>query len=437
MEWNSFYSNACYECGNWGEGYSLNYCKNCRAVGFCEKDSKTQNPKHKDLCEVLTQLRGASPSVFTGDGGEWNQASWALMKTNLMLITQLKLGRKLNKQEEEVLKFPKRCVTCFETDHNNLTDCKVCPGTSFCPRHMQSKEEHSERCRKITECAASDVFFSPMLRRDIPSVPEDQSPSKLPEDMNQFIKICGPNFVPFPHNVQTSASSEVFTRPLSLLYGIEKINYEIKDRLVVHVVGASAVDLEDPSTFEIILHFRPNLKEILLVFVGPDLEGIEMPSMTPYLCRECKKRDVKLDVKIIARFYHEFFEGEEFLSPDVVVGYNIGVHECVEFNSERDTWAPTIKTIGGLMCPLIVTSYTQEEAQKDYERILGGSENFVGVVNQKNPFGSLRHYRDFENDEFYYQNQFIMVFKGGERREGEVIGRMEGLTLRENVMVCD
>ncbi|XP_063979810.1 uncharacterized protein LOC135163867 [Diachasmimorpha longicaudata] len=437
MEWNSFYSNACYECGNWGEGYPLSYCNSCRAVGFCEKDSKPQSPKHKDLCEVLTQLRGTSTSVFKNDGEEWNQASWALMKTSLMLIAQLKLGRKLNKQEEEVLKFPKRCVTCFETDHNNLIDCKVCPGTSFCPRHVQSKEEHSERCRKMTECAASDVFFSPMLRRDIPGVPENLSPSELPHDMNEFIKICGPNFVPFPHNVQTSASSEVFTRPLSLLYGIKKINYEIKDKLVVHVVGASLIDLEDPSTFEIALHFRPNLMQILLVFIGPDLDSIDVPSMTPYLCRECKKRDVKLDVKIIPRFYHEFFEGKDFLAPDIVIGYNIGVHECVEYDSKRDTWAPTIKILGGMMCPLIVTSYTQEEAQKDYERILTGSGGLVGVLKEKNPFGSLRHYRDFENDEFYYQNQFIMGFKGEQRPDAGMVDGMEGLTLREDSIVCD
>ncbi|XP_011298246.1 uncharacterized protein [Fopius arisanus] len=429
MEWNSFYSNACYECGNWGDSYPLTMCKSCRAVGFCDKDLKIGVERHKALCEVLTELRGSSPSVFISEGD--SQASWALMKTNLMLIIQLKLGRKLNKQEEEVLKFPKRCLSCFETDPERLTDCKVCPGTSFCSRHLQSQEEHAVRCRKLTECAASDVFFALLLRREIPGIPEDHSSSKLPEDMNQFLKNCGPNIAHFPHNVQRSASSEVFTRPLSLLYGIERLRYSVGDVLVIHVVGASAIDLEDPSAFEIVRHFRPNIKELLLVFVGPDLKGIDVPSMTPYLCSQCKKSDVKLDVHIISKLYHEFFEETGFRIPDIVVGYNIGIHECLEADSERDTWAPTVKTLGKLGSPLVVTSYTLEEAQRDYERILKGSRHFVGVMMEKNPFGSLRHYRDFENDEFYYQNQFIMAFTGKEMTEC-----MRGLTLREDMM-CD
>uniref|UniRef100_A0A6V7IAR7 Mitochondrial splicing suppressor 51-like C-terminal domain-containing protein n=1 Tax=Bracon brevicornis TaxID=1563983 RepID=A0A6V7IAR7_9HYME len=437
MEWNSFYSNACYECGNWGEGYPLMYCKKCRAVSFCEKDSRALNTKHHDLCQVLSELRKEAPSVLQmSNRQEVTQQAWTAMKSNIMLLVQLSLGRKLTKQEEEVLKFPKKCVSCYENDPEKLIDCKVCPGTSFCARHLQTKEEHADRCRKLTECAASDVFYSPMLKTAIPSIPEDQSNVKLPEDMAQFIKICGPNFVPFPHNVQTSASSEVFTRPLSLLYAMEKLNLEIKERLIVHVIGANIADLEDPSTFEIILHFKQNLKELILIFIGPDLSGLEIPDFSKYLCRECKKEKMILHVKIFPSFYHDFMKNEEFSLPDLVIGYNIGVHECFEFASEGDTWYPSIAALGNLDCPLIVTTYTKDEAEKDYERILKSSKRFTCLLQEKNPFASLRHYRDFENDDFYYQNQFIMIF-GREGQNEEVLKQMKELKLNDNAMVCE
>lgn len=436
MEWSSFFANSCYECGNWGTGYPLQLCQGCRAVSFCTKNCKDQQSKHQELCRVLTEIRGTSPSIFLLDGNrDYNVKDWGTLKTNLMLIVQLKLGRKLNKQEEEVLKHPRRCISCLEIDPNKLADCKVCPSTSFCFKHMQTKEEHSERCRKLLECAASDVFFAPILKRDLPIAPHDnQIPIKLPENMSAFIDNCGPPILPFPYNVQRSANSEIFSRPLTLLYAIEKLNYCVKDQLIVHVIGANAVELVDPSAFEVIFYYWPNLKELQLVFIGPDLpKSYFMPKQE---WNERQRAKIKFNVKIEPTYYHDFIKTlDDTNHADFIIGYNLGVHEYFNVGSINDSWASTIKLIAQGKAPFLVTAYTYDEAQKDHERILSYSKKFITIFQDKNPFASQRHYRDFETEDFYYQNQFLNIYKIDAL--GCEIEALQALNLTDEGMICD
>lgn len=432
MEWNSYYSNACYECGNWGIGYPLTICKGCRAVSFCEKD--LINPKHQQLCQVLTELRGNKPHLLMPQNeNKLTQETWTSIKSNIMLIAQFKLGRKLDKQEEEIFKFPRKCVSCFECNPDDLEDCKICPSTSFCKQHIQDKEHHAERCKKLLECVSSDVFFCPMLKRDMPAARLDYSNMKLPNNMEEFFDDCGPDIMPFPHRVQASANAEIYTRPLTLLYAMEKLNFDKNKKLIVHVVGANLAELEDPSAFELLFHYRPHITELKIIFIGPELPT-EIPEYWT-LCDSCNHHQVKFELTMVPLFYHDYVNKDNYIKPDIVVGYNLGIHECLVFDSASDTWPSSIKVIADQSCPFICTGYTQDEAQQDHERIIKSTGKLLPFVFEKNPFSSLRHFRDFVTEDFFYQNQYLLIYKNNTLEDLVSIGNLK--ITDDDSMVCN
>ena len=67
-----------------------------------------------------------------------------------------------------------------------------------------------------------------------------------------------------------------YTCPLTVLYGAERSGLangpvETYERLVVHIVGARVAECRDVTAWEILPLRLPKLKQLTVVFIGPEV----------------------------------------------------------------------------------------------------------------------------------------------------------------------
>lgn len=201
--------------------------------------------------------------------------------------------------------------------------------------------------------------------------------------------------------------SEYFSRPLTLISVMEKINFVPTSDLVVHVLGANYLELSDVSSWELILHWIPKVERLKIVLIGPELPK---DKLKPELCTRCSSKKKCLTVEVHDAFYHNYM-AKGYSKPNLVIGYNVGIAESENPGTPEDTWKPTILSLPENQSPFILTAYTVEEARKDHKRIcliLGDTTNYSCF--EKNSFASLKPLRDFETEGIFVENNYIIIY---------------------------
>lgn len=143
--------------------------------------------------------------------------------------------------------------------------------------------------------------------------------------------------------------TQLATPPLTAYYSMEKCQQIIGETYTIHLVGAElqfeADTLDKWETF--FLHLVPNLIQLNVVFVGPELNTEKLPleilsrirykwwifivfcllfkqsinqmfSLIFRMCRLCRQecRVVKFDFQC-GKFYHEYIKSNGFIKPDL------------------------------------------------------------------------------------------------------------------------
>ncbi|MCL4145267.1 UNVERIFIED_CONTAM: hypothetical protein GTU68_053218, partial [Idotea baltica] len=222
--------------------------------------------------------------------------------------------------------------------------------------------------------------------------------------------------------------------PLSLLYALEKLetngykkSFINSSELKIHVIGAeSAVELLGIIRWEYFLHRLPSLLKLHIVFIGPNLfKSFEMEDefeMDKHClddscstrCEDCIKKNRVVVYEMATMLYHDYEESKHFKEPDAIIAFNCGFHEFAEDPS--DTWSKSLNLITKMAIPLIFTSYTQLEAERDLKTALKSNSDIeVRIPPQLNPFCSPRPIRDpsRENEEsFFFYNQYLSCIQG-------------------------
>jgi splicing suppressor protein 51 len=410
-----FYANTCHICKVRGNETLLKKCSQCKMISYCGKEHQKQHwLQHKDLCQVLSNmLNEANKSNILQEMKNSNMTDWVKAKMNLMLVVIIKLGRKLLPYEEEMFKFPRACVVCHETDPKLIMDCILCPSVSFCKEH-KNDSNHSKVCKQLALCYDLDVASAAFIRQPPQNtVPYYTQVTCLPDSMRKFIdSYYNKNKASLVSNrIQISRISEYLTRPLTLLYAVEKLEFSVHSVLTIHIIGANVIELDGVEIWEILLHWLPSLTRLNIVLISPEMN--EKSNKLNYnICDNCKKKGMKFYMETHGMLYKQYVSSNYFVKPDIIVGYNVGIHENEAGNSKLDTWFESIKILPEQNCPLVLTSYTDKEAQKDHKRICDILEKNVTVLYcDENPFSSLRPHRDYETEELYYQNHYLIIYQ--------------------------
>jgi len=133
--------------------------------------------------------------------------------------------------------------------------------------------------------------------------------------------------------------SEHLTRPLTLLYGMQMLNYVPKYKsLVIHVIAASSIELATLEAWEVLLPtivvLVPTIVISVKIMIGPTiLEGIFALSD---ICNNCVSQEKKLLFECHSTLYADYLSSPTFAKPDLVVGFNAGIHEH-EMASPQET----------------------------------------------------------------------------------------------------
>ena len=410
-----FYSNTCHVCKSSGNELPIKKCSNCKMISYCSKEHQKQHwLHHKNICRVLAQILDEHDKSNPLEGYKnCNNREWVEAKTNLMLLVSLRLNRKLLPYEEEMFKFPKACYTCHETNVKLLQDCSSCPCASFCKEHRKDPH-HYLVCEKLNLCYELDIA-STVFMKEAPRnvVPYHTEKAYLPASIKHFIDLYfnEDKSLCISSDIQIAHVSEYLTRPLTLLHAMEKLEFITKSILTVHIIGANMIELYGVEMWEMFLHWIPSLTILNLVLIGPELDS-NNEKVQCNICDCCIEKGMKLHLQTYGLLYKEYVYSDQYSKPDIIVGYNIGIHECENIDSPADLWSASIRILPEQSCPFILTSYTMDEALKEHNRLCDLLKRKVAPLScEKNQFSSLRPHRDYETEGVYYQNQFIIIYK--------------------------
>lgn len=216
--------------------------------------------------------------------------------------------------------------------------------------------------------------------------------------------------------------SYMATVPLTTLYAMQKSceNWKTRKSISIHIIGAEfQFECFNLQIWEkIFLHYLPNLIDLTLIFIGPELQVPEILVkilQKVKICSYCRTTGRKINVIFNqGKLYHEIKESKVMSNPDIVCLFNPGLYRKTGFNG-NDTWPLTIRKFCQLKSPVVITAYTQKEIPQDIQAIKSVCEINEILEPQKNPFAALKPDRNFVSDDIaplMYKNHFISIIKG-------------------------
>ena len=406
---------------------------------------------YRPFCMVNAAKSGKN--IFSGAVKEVkNNEDWTSFRTSLQVVTAVNLQRCLEPFEREVIWFPRVCEICKDSDRTKLSECSVCHSVFYCSKEhlFQDIDQHAFWCGSYRLCSYIHNFERERGSSEVPFPINIMNCYKpLPQDMLCLLnselnflkhaiqkeeeKDCNMDMLHFEHakNVFNILISERMTDPLTLLNVLQE--YWIGDKtqricdvteLTIHVVGAESTrEMMGLNRWEYLAHRLPSLKMLHIAFIGPSVLSNNSETVTvqhmidngqAFLCEECQKSDKKFSFEMYHMLYHRCAMEETFFKPDVVIAYNCGFHEF--YGLENDTWLESLDLmLSDPSIPVIFTSYTKTEAQKDLQVIRSKKDATVSIPTRLNSFKSLKPVRDFHRDDncpIFYINQYVTCVNG-------------------------
>ncbi|XP_071556488.1 uncharacterized protein [Temnothorax nylanderi] len=417
-----FYATMCHVCKRFGDGVQLKRCGGCWMIAYCGQEHQKHHWKqHKPLCKAIQDVLR---DYNMDDRGETTE-EWTDKKLNFMWLVSSRLRRPLNVDETEMFYFPRECLVCHERNAQSLKDCQKCLA-SFCQNH-EDGIEHGDLCAPLELCLYVDLF-SMGEENNSPPDPHLYLQHFLQEyshisckstfqNMKDFMKTFGNIQTDWEmfNNVLAAKQSEHLTRPLTLFHAMQLLNDVPKSNdLVVHVIGANIVEETMLTGWKVLPRLIGTEMSVLVILIGPRLKRKLNTSYNCESCDNCMSREKKcLTVEFHDVLYENYVRSPSFVKPDLVVGFNLGIHENnLPRRSSKETWAPSIKLIAKQNCPFILTSSTLYAFKKETDIINTILDKEVDhLYSGKNPFGSLMPCKTIGMEYVFYINQYVIIYR--------------------------
>ncbi|XP_012266010.2 uncharacterized protein LOC105691840 [Athalia rosae] len=419
-----FLSNSCLICSRISSPGFL--CKHCKMVSYCTKSHQLEDERsHEDLCKILSKLSAPAADPRADDPKiSIDPEEYRNFRVGLIRSTEKSLLRYLDLWEKEIILYPRACYRCHRlsvADDDSLQCCADCKVVFWCSGHGN---DHSKWClqyqifHKILAAQSAHGNANPHIPNvyftapDMASNDFDSFMSKVTNNSSRFRNMDVYNY---------TALSHLASVPLTVLYALQhthRHNWRGLENFTLHLIGAEfhyeGVNLRVWE--KLFLHFLPNLKNLTIVAIGPELF---LPAMVPgelltrvKLCRRCKIAGKTIRVSFVANtLYHDFRSSPEYGRPDMSCLFNPGLYRRTAFGG-RDTWPKTISELCSAKVPIVVTAYTEREIPMDIARVKSVGEIRIVLTPRKNPYASLKPDRNFVSDEtvpLIYKNYFLSI----------------------------
>ncbi|XP_043480426.1 uncharacterized protein LOC122510082 [Leptopilina heterotoma] len=469
-----FYPNACQVCGRLG---NLIRCAKCQMINYCGKQHQTEHwHLHKYFCTLIADLR--RKNSFLRNAKDRKLETWTNAKIASINSVSKKLGRTLTSYEEKVIKFTRSCCICHDIDQRNLINCPNCASVSICHSHKSRFHEiHSaEKCANFQLCYQldreklqlanekaemkknpkvdkkkkndkyeSDSEYSSDDDDDEDSDDDTDTDSDTTSDSDDNseksnikiteLKTPPMNLVPYFENLPKSTKNfleflsfpllnnmrgndfeipDLFLKPLSVFRSLQILEQLNNQELTIHLIDEEINDLETCDFWEALFHLMPNLKSLKIIIFH---EEFSKQRLSPKLCEKCTETEKTLLFELKAFSYVDYCNDKTFLMPNLVIGFLT----LLKLKTNALKAIANLKTV-----PLALTSNCEKLARdnnKFVEKLFGKSANHHFY--EENLFCGLKPILDFKTDGFYFENQFLTIYKGF--NESEVKRKMNGI----------
>ncbi|EFN82505.1 hypothetical protein EAI_00210 [Harpegnathos saltator] len=191
--------------------------------------------------------------------------------------------------------------------------------------------------------------------------------------------------------------------PLTVHYGMKEAKLlhflETESTYIIHVIGANSEDTYGLPAWEMLLHLLPNIKTLIIMFIGPDLQN-ELGMHE--LCLRCSNNKRKLIFECCSMYYHDYVAKGIYEQPNLIVGFNTLLSYIL-------TWSKSIKAIQTLNCRLLLTARDVSMMEDEIDEIKVILDTAINPVFWgSNKFKSLRPHRYF--NELYFRNSYLFIY---------------------------
>lgn len=408
-----YHPSVCQFCKN--AASNLKMCENCKTVSYCsKKHQKLDLVKHKSFCKVITYLEKICTVEME------NLINDRLFYLSIVVhYWRERMKRHIFQGEFNIITYRRFCVVC--NARNCPFQCQVCLSEFYCSVEHQKthKSKHKTYCLLLKvnfdlllfnskNAISVPLFTAITMRKDL---------KKFPKDLMKLIEIfVGESYVVFKQYISDVCESvsliDLFAPAANILFGLEKAkllkNRKLrKTKLVVHIVGADAVEESWNWGFfmEFIFHWIKNLKKLTVVVIGPEVKPLKKILNQSDVCGLCKISTSNAICLSVSKFYHNV---DKVVKPDIIVGFNCGIFL---FPSWIESIPRLLKYKG---VPLLLTDYTLDYITKDLHTVRNNTPKKIKIVvnPQENPFSCVSPERSFDvrrNPPVHFKNAFLTL----------------------------
>lgn len=246
--------------------------------------------------------------------------------------------------------------------------------------------------------------------RDVKLKIDEKLPKSLEEFVKKFLLISNKISDYRVPNYERLMMTDFLTRPLTLLYAIERLNFNIQPMMVIHVIGASTFEIWSQKYWKILLFWLKNLKNLIVVFIGPEIYEFNNDDVELTFPETSLGNDQRLCVISPPIHYEDYYKHKSFLRPDIIVGFNLEIHE-IELGISSSSWRKMLSTVEKMNVPFILTAGSKERAQRDHEIMsVLMNKNLTYFSSEVNPFAGHIPQRDFKTEGLRYSNKYVTIY---------------------------
>jgi len=452
-------------------------CSQCKVVRYCcHAHQKVDWSAHKlwcrAFCESSTKLQ--QPDTIVRSLVEWRKHS----KQVTTDVTRRMAMSQIPKSSYQMVSMQPVCRNCYASGRtvDKLVTCPRCHGVALCQSCFdQSKtgkkgqyedylvfhinettdtDENASYCQSIEEKAAVQCdghllalsCTGMIVEQGVPlTVASDTDCADYfePANWKEYLQKKRSDFSDVPeHPMMLMAPVVAFitdglTIPLTILHTLVKVHgsqhVSTMTRLVVHLVGASAIEELSISKFLELARLMPCLNTLTIITIGPDLEQVSEKNAhlwsnpaegCPLNFIDPSKDFIRptLNARILRRptYYHRVVQNDKsFLTdnntrPTLILACHPGIHDP----NYKEHWRPTLDLwIHQLPeVPCVFTSHNRQESEADASIITKqwGSKITMLQPFTRNPFRGMRPFLDHLRtvSDFMYSNSHYFIICG-------------------------
>ncbi|EFN89164.1 hypothetical protein EAI_15932 [Harpegnathos saltator] len=380
----------------------FNTCRSCNMILYCSSNHELEHKaNHEEICIILGKLSHSHPVFWQTHN--FRREDWVKSRKDLLRIVKVELQRYMKPYEVPMIMFAKSCFICHE--QRNLQTCTECYCVNYCSNHAEVLiYHHITNCAKLKSCLGTDKYIQSTSLSYFRFTQANSVTIHNVVNMQQFIE----TFMNYKSDHLKKFYSDYLSGPLTLYHGIMNYHLHVKDiqneHYVIHIIVANNLDAQYILAWEIMLHmFSGELKHLEVILIGSEMQTIRVNVNLCSICTLCQKKFEVQSYRLHLRDYANMILSCN--SPNVIIAFE------ADF-SDWDLGAEIISKLKSQSCPFVVTAGSKSKFEKNRQELNKILRTTLDLTPIENKFSSLRAYRNLEDDDVFYRNKFLVIFKG-------------------------